>query len=136
MKKITLENYKKEKYYPKIVNAIETNIDSSNFVSPISVFEAIGLLKKKDIENWRKGQVPYLEKVIQCNLSKASRILRILSFVAHDYNLKRSVTVYKRQGKGRKELLQFSKTGDRNLEKAYSTHFINLSKKQGGKNSL
>jgi hypothetical protein len=34
------------------------------------------------------------------------------------------MTVYKSWGKGKKVLLQFSKSGDPSLETAYATHFV------------
>jgi hypothetical protein len=33
------------------------------------------------------GRVPYLEKVIKCNLTSLARLLRILRLHAHDLNL-------------------------------------------------
>jgi hypothetical protein len=33
-------------------------------------------------------------------------------------------TVYRQWGKGKKRILRFSKSGDPNLEKAYSRHYI------------
>jgi hypothetical protein len=68
--------------------------------------------------------VPYLERVIDCNLPRLSRVLRILRFHAHDLNLKPSMTVYMRWGKGPKQRLRFTRTGDPNLEEAYSRHFV------------
>ena len=56
----------------------------------------------------------YLERVINCNLPRLSRLLRILHFHAHDLNLQPSLTVYKRHGKGPRQHLRFSKTGDPN----------------------
>jgi hypothetical protein len=111
MKKITLANYATDTYYPKIVKAVDSALQSENFVSPIRIFIGMGLLGQPDVDEWRKGRVPYLEKVIKCNLAKASRILRILRMHAHDLKLKPSVTVYKRKNKGRKIPLQFSKSG-------------------------
>jgi len=135
MKKITLENYTTDTYYPRIVKAIEGALQRENFVTPIGVFIAMGLLAQRDVDEWRKGRVPYLEKVIICNLAKASRILRILRMHAHDLNLKPSVTVYRRKKKGRKIPLQFSKSGERSLEEAYSRHFVMLGKARA-KNAL
>jgi hypothetical protein len=89
------------------------------------------LLEGQDIDNWRKGRVPYLEKVIKCNLEKAGRILRILRFHAHDLNLKQSVTIYRRKTAGGKIPLRFSKSGERNIEEAYSRHFVKLGKSSG-----
>lgn len=68
--------------------------------------------------------MPYLERAITCNLSKLSRLLRILRFHAHELNLAPSITVYMRWGKGPKQRLRFTRTGDRRLEEAYSRHYI------------
>ena len=129
MKKITLQNYTTDKYYPKIVKAVASILASENVVTPIKLFVVMELLEQKDVDHWRKGRVPYLEKAIKCNLAKASRILRILRFHAHDLNLKPSMTVYKRTVNGKKILLQFSKSGARLLEEAYARHFVKLGKK-------
>jgi hypothetical protein len=58
------------------------------------------------------------------NLTCLSRLLRILRFHAHDLNLKPSRTVYMRWGKGPKQRLRFTKTGDPRIEEAYATHFV------------
>ena len=68
----------------------------------------------------------YLERVITGNLSRVSRVLRILHLHAHDLNLKPSFTVYNRHGKGPRQQLRFSKTGDPNIETAYATHLVRL----------
>jgi hypothetical protein len=68
--------------------------------------------------------VPYLERMINCNLARLSRALRILRFHAHDLNLKPSLTAYTRYGRGPKQRLRFTKTGDLKLEEAYATHFV------------
>jgi hypothetical protein len=128
MKKITLENYRTDKYYPKIIRAVESLLQSENFVTPVKVFISMDLLEQQDVDRWRKGQVPCLERVVKCNLAKANRILRILRFHAHDLNLKPSITVYQRKTKRGKIPLQFSKSGARHLEEAYSRHFINQGK--------
>ena len=100
MKKVTLQNYMTDKYYPKIVKAVDNELKSQNFVAPIRLFISMGLLAAQDIDNWRKGRIPYLEKAVKCNLAKAGRILRILRFHAHDLKLKPSVTVYRRETSG------------------------------------
>ena len=93
MKKLTLGNYKKDKYYTKVVKAMNDELIHSNFVSPIQVFQRMQYLDKINTEKWRKGQIPYLEKVIMCGLSNASRILRLIRFHAHDLNMKPSITI-------------------------------------------
>ena len=128
MKKISLENYKTDKYYSRIVKAVGAELAGQNFVTPIGVLISLGLLEKEDIDSWRKGRIPYLEQVVKCNLAKASRMLRILRFHAHDLNLKPSVTVYLRKTAGGKIPRRFSKTGERHIEEAYSRHYVRLGK--------
>jgi hypothetical protein len=36
------------------------------------------LLTPEHLEVWRRGRIPYLEQVIDCNLTRLSRLLRIL----------------------------------------------------------
>jgi hypothetical protein len=112
MKKITLENYAVDRCYPRIVAAVEAALRSADVVSPIDVLVSMELLDRQHVDDWRKGRVPYLEKVIKCNLEKASRILRILRFHAHDLNLLSRATAYRRRGRGRTLALRFSKSGD------------------------
>jgi hypothetical protein len=50
----------------------------------VDVFVQMDLLQASDLESWRFGRIPYLEKVIRCNLAAASRILRILRMHVHD----------------------------------------------------
>ena len=128
MKQITLQNYATDKYYRRVVQAVDAELKSQNFAAPIRVFIAMELLDNQDIDNWRKGRIPYLEKVVRCNLAKANRILRILRFHAHDLKLKPSITVYRRKTAGGKIPLRFSKSGEKNIEEAYSRHFIKLGK--------
>lgn len=124
MKKVTVENYRDDPYYPKVVRAVGEILSSSEVVAPVDVFVHLQLLSKTDLESWRFGRVPYLEKVIHCSLSKTSRILRILRMHLHDLNMIPSHTEYVRWGKGPRTPLRFSKTGEPKLEAAYSRHFL------------
>jgi hypothetical protein len=128
VKKITVANYLQDPYYAPIVRAVEGLLREKGFVAPLELFIRMDLLSPESVENWRRGRVPYLEKVIRCNLSKASRILRILRMHAHDLDLKPSLTVYKRWTKGSRPRLRFSKTGDHNIEDAYARHFVSPGK--------
>lgn len=99
-------------------------------VAPVDVLIDMGLLEPKQLQDWRRGRVPYLERVINCNLTRLSRLLRILRFHAHDLNLAPSHTTYMRRGKGSKQRLRFTKTGDPKLEEIYATHFVWPGKRQ------
>src|SRR5574341_558337 len=89
--------------------------------APVDVLVGMELLRPEDLEGWRRGRVVYLERVLHSNLTRLSRLLRILRFHAHDLNLVPSVTVYMRWGKGPKRRLQFTKTGNPKLEETYAT---------------
>ena len=124
MKKVTVNTYRKDKYYSRVVRAVERILARGDVFAPTDILIEMGNLSKKDYEAWRKGQVPYLERVFVGSLSKANRILRIIGFHAHDLNMVPRQTVYHQWGKGGKRVLRFSKSGDPNLEEAYSRHYI------------
>ncbi len=129
MKKITVANYRQDPNYAPIVRAVEGLLREKGFVAPVELFIRMNLLSPESAEDWKRGQISYLERVIRCNLNKASRILRILRMHAHDLDLKPSLTVYKRWTKGSRPLLRFSKSGDHNVEEAYARHFVSPRKK-------
>jgi len=124
MNKVTVSTYRKDKYYPRVVRAFAHILDRSDVVAPVDVLMEMGNLAQKNHDLWRQGKVPHLERVFEGNLSKANRILRIIGFHAHDLNMVPSTTVYNKWGKGKKQALQFSKSGDKKLEDAYSRHFL------------
>ena len=93
-------------------------------MAPVDVLIGMGLLTREHHEDWRRGRVPYLERVINCNLTRLGRLLRILRFHAHDLNLKPSWTAYMHWGKGPRQRLRFTKTGEPKVEEAYARHFV------------
>lgn len=136
MKRITVENYRADKYYARVVRAMDAILARQETVSPTEVFVEMGLLSALAIEEWRVGRVPFLERAIQCNLSAASRILRLFSMHAHDLNLRPSATVYVRQTRGCRLRLRFTKSGDLKLEEAYARHFVKVVSKRKVHRSL
>jgi hypothetical protein len=121
---VTYTTFRCDPLYPKIERVVATILGTGKVVAPIDVLIGMQLLKQDDLEKWRCGRVPYLEQVITCNLTRLSRILRILRFHVHDLKLVPSTTVYLQHGRGPKRYLRFTKTGDATLEKAYGTHFV------------
>jgi len=121
---VSVDSYRDDSLYPRIVRAVESILAHGKVVAPVDVLIGMALLDPARLEDWRFGRVPYLEKVINCNLTRLSKLLRILSFHAHDLKLVPSATAYMRWGKGPKRRLHFTKTGDGKLEEAYSLHFV------------
>ncbi|OGT38396.1 MAG: hypothetical protein A3F12_07785 [Gammaproteobacteria bacterium RIFCSPHIGHO2_12_FULL_38_14] len=99
-------------------------ISEKGIVSTMDVFIAIGWLTPEKLSDWRKGRVPYLERVITASLGKISKAMKELRAWAIHSNLKPSITVYKHNG----NRLRFSKTGEANIETAYSTHYLLIRK--------
>jgi len=93
------------------------------YISFVDILICIGKLTTEDYERWRFREVPYLERVIKLNLMKLNHMLKTLRQNAIKGDLLASKTVYMSHGKGPKTPLRFSKSGDPNIEEAYSTHF-------------
>jgi hypothetical protein len=125
----SVASYRDDKLYPRVARAVAVLLQRGKVVAPVDVLVGMGLLTPEELEGWRRGRVPYLERVIRCNLMRLSRLLRILRFHAHDLDLAPSVTVYMRWGKRPRQRLRFTKTGDPRLEEAYARHFVWLGKR-------
>jgi hypothetical protein len=121
---VGIDTYREDRLYPRITRAVAAILERGKVVAPVDVLVAMGLLKVEHLQDWRLGRVPYLERVIHCNLTRLSCLLRILRFHTHDLKLVPSLTVYMRWGKGPKQRLRFTKSGDPKLEEAYSRHFV------------
>lgn len=120
----TVASYRDDPLFPRICRVVDALLRRGKVVASVDVLVGMGLLAPEHLEDWRFGRVPYLERVINCNLPRLSRTMRVLRFHAHDLNLKPSWTAYMRWGKGPKQRLNFTKTGDLKLEEAYATHFV------------
>lgn len=86
--------------YPEVEQAIAAILAGGKVVAPIDVIVRLGWLSAADLENWRFGRIPCLERVIRCNLTRLSRLLRILGVHCHELNLTASQTAYVKWGQG------------------------------------
>ena len=98
-------------------------LKEKGYICVVDVFMKLGYLSQSDYENWRFQRVSPLERVVRVNLTRINFIMKTVRRNSLDGRLKPSLTVYKSWGKGKKTLLQFSKSGDPTLETAYATHF-------------
>src|SRR5262249_1349866 len=105
---MTVASFRSDPLFPRIERAVATILRTSKIVTPIDVLVSMHLLTLEKVQDWRRGRIPYLERVIDCNLTRLSRLLRILRFHVHDLNLVPSTTDYRRHGKGRKQRLRFT----------------------------
>lgn len=113
-----IKKKKKKKNMSQHVAGVAGGIVSQQgYVSVIDLFLGIGWLTPDKLLDWKKGRVPYLERVITAILSKISRVMKEFRSWALHSKLKASVTVYKHGN----HPLRFSKTGQSVIETAYRT---------------
>ncbi|MHB1948855.1 MAG: hypothetical protein ACYCQI_12185 [Gammaproteobacteria bacterium] len=117
---IPKKSNKKKNFSHKIADLAGSIISKKGYVSTIDLFLEIGWLKQDNLNDWNRGKISYLERVISANLSKISKAMKELKSWAIHSKLKPSFTAYKHKG----HQLRFSKTGQLNIETAYSTHYI------------
>lgn len=107
----------------KIQRIASEIVNRKGFVAPIDILLNLGNLAPSSVEDWRKGRVPYLEQVVQANLSKISDYLNCLRRWGTENGLTASRTAYVSSTR-RRELLRFSKSGAKHIEELFSTHFV------------
>ena len=121
MNNVTVNNYREDKLYPRVVQATARVLKESDEISPVTMLLKMGNLTPKDHDAWQRGKVQYLERVFQGNLSKANRILRLIGFHVHDLKMVPSQHTYRQLGS--KKILRFSKSGIVGVEARYSRHY-------------
>ncbi|MBN2603998.1 MAG: hypothetical protein JXA91_07705 [Candidatus Thermoplasmatota archaeon] len=121
MADITLENYKNDKLYPKIIKTVGILLQEKDEISTVDVLIKMGNLAPKDYDAWRRGKISYLKRVFQGSLSKAGRALRIINFHMHDLDMIKTDKIY-RELNG-KRILRFSKSGIKKIEEVYAREF-------------
>ena len=121
MKKITVETYRKDKLYSKVVNATAILLEKSDEISPAAILIQTGNLTLQNFDAWRHGRIPYLERVFQGSLSKANRYLRLIGFHAHDLKMVPFHHTYCQIGK--KNKLRFAHACNPDIENSYARHF-------------
>jgi hypothetical protein len=84
----------------------------------------MGLLASSAVDSWRKGRVDFLEREIQGSQSKISLSMAIFRRWALEKGLKPIDTGYVRHVRSGTVPLQFSITGDPQIEKNYRTHYL------------
>jgi hypothetical protein len=122
--RVTVQDFRSDPMFPRIERVVAAILVHGKVVAPVDVLVRMDILAAKDLEDWRFGRVPYLERVIRGSLSRLSRLQRILGFHCHDLKLVPSHTTYVKWGNGARKPLRFTKTGEARLEKTYARHFV------------
>lgn len=108
----------------KVVQAMDDEVKRQGYACTVEVLIDIGCLDRKKYEEWRKGEVDYLERVCSGSLSKLTLVNRTVRLHAKERGLKPSYSAYNRWGKGKGMKLRFSKSGLADIERHYATHYV------------
>ena len=109
----------------KVNSAMYHQCRARGYAAPVDVLIEIGVLTKKNYEDWRFGRVSYLEKVCTGTLSSLSFANHEIRSHAKKLGCHESFTVYMQWGKGKSNTLRFSKSNDPSIERRYATHYVN-----------
>jgi len=69
-----LATYRDDPLYPRIVRAVAAILANGMVVAPVDPLMEMGLLTEEKLEDWRRGRVPCLEKVVACILTRLPRL--------------------------------------------------------------
>ncbi|MCY9669771.1 hypothetical protein M5X11_33500 [Paenibacillus alginolyticus] len=108
----------------KVHHTVHQLIWEKGYASPLDLFLKMEKISPKLVEEWRFRRVPYLERVLHGNLGQFSFIMKEFRKTARELNLKESYKPYMSWGKGAKSQLRFSKSGDYQVERHYSTRYV------------
>lgn len=108
----------------RVTSAAEAALAHHHYVSAIDVLTGMGLLAPAHVQDWRKGRIDFLERVIHANLKKISLSMALFRQWARAKGLKPSETRYVRRDRGQTVDLRFSKSGNPQIERSYRTHFV------------
>lgn len=105
----------------RVRETAQRTLAAQNYVSAVDVLLGLGWLAPSHLDEWRQGRVPYLERVVQANLSKVSTAMAEFRRWARERDLIPSQTAYVARTRDR---LRFSASGDQGIERAYRTHWV------------
>jgi hypothetical protein len=107
----------------RVVKAAEAALAAQGYASAIDVLVGIGWLDAGKVEQWRRGQIDYLERVVQSNLPRISEAMKLFRSWAAGRGLYASPTSYIAHSP-RRQTLRFSRSGDPTIEALYRTHWV------------
>lgn len=119
-----LETPKLDPLQPLVAEIVSDVLATGDTVTPLDVLMRLEVVDSDQVEAWRSGTLPYLERGVTTGLARVARILRVLQAHCLALGLHPTPGKYRRRGKGPNQKLRFSKRGDAESELAYVTHFV------------
>jgi hypothetical protein len=119
----------------RVAQVAENALADNGYVAPLDVLVRMRWLEPVHVDEWRQGRLPVLERAVQVNLHKLSTAMAVLRRWARAQGLKPSETDYVARTRDRRRL-QFSVSGNPEIEKAYRTHWVSPSLSEGKRQRL
>ena len=107
----------------RVIKAAEDTLAAQHYVAPVDVLVGIRWLDGGTVKRWQQGQIKYLERAVQTNLSRISEAMKLFRSWATAKGLSPSETAYVARTPQR-QTLRFSASGDPTIEKLYRTHWV------------
>src|SRR4030081_2521306 len=107
----------------RVVKAAEAALAARGYGSSIDVLVGIAWVDAGEVEQWRRGQIDYLERVVQTNLPRISEAMKLFRSWATKKGLVPSETKYVARTPQR-PALRFSESGEKSIERLYRTHWV------------
>lgn len=104
----------------RVIDAGSRAVKEKGWVSSIDVLVGLGWLTPKNVGDWRRGQVPFLERVVTAGLGRVSTAMRLF----HEWSAQQGWTPSRTEFGSAHRPLRFSKSGQPNIEDRYRTHWV------------
>ncbi len=62
MKKLSADNYAKDKFYSSLPKAVCEVLQRQGYVAPVAVLLQLQRISKQQHDDWRMGRIPYLRE--------------------------------------------------------------------------
>jgi hypothetical protein len=108
----------------RVREAAEGALAEQGYVSLVDVLTRVGYLHPTHVDGWRKGRVACLEEWIFVAPENVLKAMALSHEWARSRNLNPSETAYLAPTVGPPRHLQFSRSGDPALERAWRTHYL------------
>jgi hypothetical protein len=110
-----------KKLEARVIKAAEAALAAQGYASAVDVLVGMSWLDADNVKRWRAGQVDYLERVVQANLSRISAAMKLFRSWAAKKGLRPSESAYVARSR---RPLRFSKSGNSGIERLYRTHWV------------
>jgi hypothetical protein len=107
----------------RVAQAAKDALAANGYVAPLDVLVRMRWLEPAHVDAWRQGRLPALERAVQVNLHTVSTAMAVFRRWAREQDLEPSETDYVARTRDRRRL-QFSVSGDPEVERAYRAHWV------------